>query len=193
MGIVWGAEGEQWLNPVQQARGTELLFILWRAHDGAWHWTQTRQAAKGPPHIPKYACVRTCLCMAMCASAVLEPQDAHPPISRNRAEHEMLGERWDPAASVAGLRRLSEGMWGAAALDDNVLLKIPEAEPGGVLPSWQRVRWLCGNRSLGCVQALLSWNHWGLNQYCTSQSSFDIRTFGGGLVFCTAAWVAASM
>lgn len=42
MGIVSSAEGEQWLNPVQQASGTDPLFILWRAQDGAWHWTQTQ-------------------------------------------------------------------------------------------------------------------------------------------------------
>lgn len=65
-----------------------------------------------PPHIPKYVCVcvRICLCMGMCASAVSEPRDAHPPISRNRAEHEMLGERSDLAAGVVGLCSPSEGM-----------------------------------------------------------------------------------
>ena len=46
MGIVSGAEGEQWLNPVRQAHRTESLFILRSALDGAWHRTQARQAAK---------------------------------------------------------------------------------------------------------------------------------------------------
>lgn len=42
-------------------------------------------------------------------SAPSEPQHAYPPISRDGAEHEMLGERSDPAASVAGLGSLSLG------------------------------------------------------------------------------------
>lgn len=74
MGIVWGAEGPLWLNPVQQARGTELLFILWRAQDGAWHWTQTRQAARGHHTYPNmcvcacvYACVWACV-LLLCRS-----------------------------------------------------------------------------------------------------------------------------
>lgn len=55
-------------------------------------------------HVCVHACVRACVFFALS-----EPQDAHPPISRDRAEHEMLGERSDPAASVAGLCRISEG------------------------------------------------------------------------------------
>lgn len=129
MGIVWGAEGALWLNPMLQTRGTELFFILWRAQDGAWHWTQTRQAARGHHAFPNMR-VRTCLCIGMCVSAVSEPQDAHPPISRNRAEHEILGERWDPAAGVAGLCCLSEGMWSAVLGNDNVLLKTPKRSLG---------------------------------------------------------------
>lgn len=54
-----------WTVAESRAEGlrTELLFILWRAQDGAWHWTQTRQAARGherPPHIPKCVCVCVC-------------------------------------------------------------------------------------------------------------------------------------
>lgn len=135
MGIVWGAEGALWLNPMLQTQGTELFFILWRAQDGAWHWTQTRRAVRGHHTHTRMrmcvcVCVRTCLCIGMCVSAVSEPQDAHPPISCNRAEHEILGERWDPAPGVAGLCCLSEGMWSAALGNDNVLLKTPKRSLG---------------------------------------------------------------
>lgn len=62
---------------------------------------------------------RMCVCSNACAwPCVSEPQDARPPISRNRAEHEMLGERSDPAAAVAGLLRR-----GREALKDDVLLR----------------------------------------------------------------------
>lgn len=49
--------------------GTELFFILWRAQDAAWHWTQARQAARGPLHIPEYARALKRLCVAMCVGA----------------------------------------------------------------------------------------------------------------------------
>lgn len=96
MGILWGAEAAPWLYLVHQARGTELLFILWRAQDRPWHWTQTWQAVRG--HIPKYVHARACYAS----------RHAQPPISRNRGEHEMLGERRVPAARVLGFCCLSE-------------------------------------------------------------------------------------
>ena len=64
------------------------------------------------------------------------------------------------------------------------------SKPRSILPGWQRVIWLCRSRALDCVQAPLSRNHRGLNHYCSSQFCFDIHTFGGGWIFCTAVWVA---
>lgn len=60
MGFVCGAEDEQWLNPVRQDHQTELLFILCEAQDGAWHWTQSRQATRGL-HTYPFLCVCVCL------------------------------------------------------------------------------------------------------------------------------------
>lgn len=58
IGIVCGAEGALWLNPVPEPQGeTELLFILWRAQDGAWHRTQNQQAVRG-----HHAYSNMCMC-----------------------------------------------------------------------------------------------------------------------------------
>lgn len=68
--IVCVAEGALWLDPALEPRGeTELLFIPWRAQDGAWHWTQNQQAVERPLHTPKHvhvcahACIRECVCV----------------------------------------------------------------------------------------------------------------------------------
>ena len=94
------------------------------------------------------------------------------------------GSRWPSQPSRRDVR--------CCGVEWDCTAQNPEAKPGGILPGWQRVSWLCGNRSLGCMQAPLRWNHWGFNLYCFSWFSFDIRTFGGGSVYCTAAWVAGS-
>lgn len=131
------------------------------------------------------------LCMGMCVSAVLKLRDAHPPISRNRAELEMLGERWDPAASVAGLCCFSEGMWSNVTAN-NVLFKIPKWSPGKPSTVGRGSADYVGTGLLAVHMAPLSWNHWRSNQHCSSQSSFDIQIFECGLVLCSAACVAES-
>lgn len=88
MGFVCGAEDEQWLNPVRQDHQTELLFILCEAQDGAWHWTQSRQATRGLHTYPFLS-----VCVFVSVSAVLDPQDTHPPISQNSTEDVMLREQ----------------------------------------------------------------------------------------------------
>lgn len=75
-----------------QACRTELLFILWGTQDGAWHWTQ--QAAERRHTNPLI-----CVCYVfMWLCAVLNPHDVHPPISHNRAVHEIVRKHWDPYA-----------------------------------------------------------------------------------------------
>lgn len=135
MGILWGAEAALWLYLVHQARGTELLFMLWRAQDRPWHWTQTWQAARG--HIPKYVRARACY----------EPRHARPPISRDRGEHEMLGWRRVPAAGVSGLCSLSEELRWRTIMRR---LKLHSGARGSLarmaddqLIMWERISWLC--------------------------------------------------
>lgn len=120
MGFVCGAEDEQWLNPVRQDHQTELLFILCEAQDGAWHWTQSRQATRGLHTYPFLS-----VCVFVLVSAMLDPQDTHPPISQNSTEDVMLREQWNPATNALACE-ISEGMWGTAMWSDNVLLKIPK-------------------------------------------------------------------
>lgn len=94
MAVLWGAEAAPWLELVHQARGTELLFILWRARARPWHWTQTWQAVRG--HIPKYVHARACY-------------ESLPPISPHRGQHEMFRQPVSLAPAASGKSLAGEG------------------------------------------------------------------------------------
>lgn len=128
MAILWGAEAAPGLYLVPQGHGTELLFILRRAQDRAWHWTQTRRAVRG--HIPKYVHARV---LAM-SPGVLSHQ-----LAITGASLKCKGARGGPAARLVGLCCLSEelgwrtimrrlklhrGVWGdlARAADNQLMM-----------------------------------------------------------------------
>lgn len=183
MGFVCGAEDEQWLNPVRQDHQTELLFILCEAQDGAWHWTQSRQATRGLHTYPFL-----CVCVFVLVSAVLDPQDTHPPISQNSTEDVMLREQWNPATNALACE-ISEGMWGTAVWSDNVLLKIPKHS--------LEASWLAGRGSADYVRKSLSAvcsHHWVETTegpiIIVALASVLTCAHSGGSVFCSTMWVA---
>lgn len=121
-----------------------------------------------------------CVCVFVSVSAVLDPQDTHPPISQNSTEDVMLREQWNPATNALACE-ISEGMWGTAVWSDNVLLKIPKHS--------LEASCLAGRGSADCEKKSLSCVQSPPNQYCCSNFSFDMCTFGGS-VFCSTMWVA---
>lgn len=183
MGFVCGAEDEQWLNPVRQDHQTELLFILCEAQDGAWHWTQSRQATRGLHTYPFLS-----VCVFVSVSAVLDPQDTHPPISQNSTEDVMLREQWNPATNALACE-ISEGMWGTAVWSDNVLLKIPKHSlEASCLAGRGSADYVRKSLSAVCSHHPVEY-YLGSNQYRWSNFSFDMCTFGGS-VFYSTMWVA---
>lgn len=183
MGFVCGAEDEQWLNPVRQDHQTELLFILCEAQDGAWHWTQSRQATRGLHTYPFLS-----VCVFVLVSAVLDPQDTHPPISQNSTEDVMLREQWNPATNALACE-ISEGMWGTAVWSDNVLLKIPKHSlEASCLAGRGSADYVRKSLSAVCSHHPVEY-YLGSNQYRWSNFSFDMCTFGGS-VFYSTMWVA---